>query len=140
LEVSWLVYLGSVYYIDDCKECFTFEHPNRDNPIDNSRNRTLEFKTNDECVITGFAGYFSSKLYKDIEISIHPETHTKAMRSWYSIYFPFPEPIVLEKNDRIEVAFWRKCDEKKIWYEYQMIAPKESEVINLDGKAHPILL
>lgn len=140
LEVSWQVYFGSVYYIDDAKEAFTFEHPNRNITIDNSRHKALEFSTQIECVLTGFAGYFKSKLYKDIEISIHPENHTKAMRSWYGIYFPLLEPVFLEKNDRIEVAFWRKCDEKKVWYEYQLITPKESELINADGKAHPIFL
>lgn len=140
LEASWLVYFGSVYYIDDVKEVFKFVHPNRESPIDNTRHKIVEFSTELECVLNGFAGYFTSTLYKDIEISIHPDRHTQAMQSWYSIYFPLPEPVTLEKNDRVELAFWRKFDEKKVWYEYQLISPKESEVINLDGKVHPILL
>lgn len=139
-ETPWLVYFSRIFYIDDCKELFKFVHPNRDDPIDNSRHKTIEFTTQCECVLTGLAGYFTSKLYKDIELSILPQTHTKSLRSWYSIFFPFPKPIALVKNDRLEVAFWRKIDEKKVWYEYQIIAPKESEVINLDGNSHQILL
>lgn len=36
----------------------------------------------------GFAGYFESQLYKDVMISIHPETHSPGMFSWFPIYFP----------------------------------------------------
>lgn len=140
LEASWLVYFGSIYYIDDTKEVFKFDHPNRQIPIDNSRYKVLEFTTKVDCVLNGFSGYFTSKLYKNIELSIHPESHTQGMKSWYSIYFPLKEPVILKKDDRIEVAFWRKCDENKVWYEYQLIAPKESKIINEDGKVHPILL
>lgn len=139
-KASWLVYFGSVYYIDETKEVFKFEHPNRENPIDNSRHKTLEFSASQECVLNGFAGYFKSKLYKDIELSIHPKTHTKALRSWYSIYFPLPEPFTLAKNDRIELSFSRKVNKRKVWYEYQVTAPKETEIINKDGKNHPIFL
>ncbi len=83
LEVSWQTYLASVFYIDDCVETFTFEHPNRSEKIDNSRHKVLSFSSRKDCLLTGFAGYFTSKLYKDIEISIHPLTHTQSMRSWY---------------------------------------------------------
>lgn len=140
LEGSWLVYFGSIYYIDDCKEVFTFEHPNRKVPIDNSRHGTFEFTSQTDCVLSGFAGYFTSKLYKNIEISIHPETHTRMMKSWYSIYFPFTELVTLAKGDTIGLEFWRKCDEKKVWYEYKLTSPKESEVMNQDGAVHPIHL
>jgi type II protein arginine methyltransferase len=136
----WLVYIQSVFYIDDAKEAIKFVHPNKDVPIDNSKNITMEFNASIDCVLHGFSGYFSSKLYKEIEISIHPETHTKGMASWYSIYFPLSETVNVKKGDRIELSFWRKVDDTKVWYEYQLLSPKQTKVINKDGIIAPILL
>lgn len=76
-EVNWLVYLSNVFHIDAVQELFTFIHPNNENPIDNSRYKKLTFTASIDCVLHGFTGYFSSKLYKHIEISIVPETHTR---------------------------------------------------------------
>lgn len=139
-ESQWLIYLHNVYYIDEAKEVFEFVHPNKAQPKDNSRFKKLEFSTEIDCILHGFAGYFTSQLYKDIEISIHPKTHTKGLQSWYSIYFPIPEPMQLKKNEKIEVEFHRKCDLEKIWYEYQVLLPTKTKVINEGGLVHPILL
>lgn len=70
---------------------FTFRHPNRAEPIDNSRAITLRFERPAEdlgAVCHGFAGYFDSQLYGDIMLSTHPDTHTPTMYSWFPIYFP----------------------------------------------------
>lgn len=77
LEQSWLIYLNSVYYIDDPQEVFKFVHPNTSPNIDNSREVSLNFEAKLDVNLHGFSGYFVAKLYKDIEISIHPETHTQ---------------------------------------------------------------
>lgn len=78
LQTAWLCYLNSVYYIDKPKPLFTFVHPNLDDPIDNSRHGILTFKPKLDCVLHGFVGYFTSKLYEGIEeISIHPLTHNQ---------------------------------------------------------------
>lgn len=139
-ESNWLIYLFNAYYIDKAKEVFKFVHPNKEHPNDNSRFSKLTFKADIDCILHGFSGYFSSNLYKDIEISIHPETHTRGLQSWYSIFFPIPEPIELRKNDTIELAFWRKVDKTKVWYEYEVLSPQKSKVVNEYGKYHPILL
>lgn len=76
-EVNWLIYSTNIFHIDEVKEVFTFVHPNKDDPIDNSRYAKLHFESSIDCVLHGFSGYFSSELYKDIEISIVPTTHTK---------------------------------------------------------------
>lgn len=76
-EINWLIYFANVYHIDDTKELFTFVYPNNEEPIDNTRYEKLDFRASLDCVLHGFAGYFTSQLYKDIEISILPSTHTK---------------------------------------------------------------
>uniref|UniRef100_T1H0Z6 Uncharacterized protein n=1 Tax=Megaselia scalaris TaxID=36166 RepID=T1H0Z6_MEGSC len=72
----YVVYLNNVYHIDKPKPLFTFVHPNRETPVDNTRFGELSFKSKNDCVLTGFAGYFDADLYKDIKISIHPTEHT----------------------------------------------------------------
>jgi type II protein arginine methyltransferase len=53
LEVSWVTLLGSVYYIDEPKELFKFVHPNKDDPIDNTRYGKLEFHAEIDCLLHG---------------------------------------------------------------------------------------
>jgi protein arginine N-methyltransferase 5 len=36
----------------------------------------------------GIAGYFDCHLYKDILLSIVPETHSKGLFSWFPMFFP----------------------------------------------------
>jgi type II protein arginine methyltransferase len=76
-QINYLSYLNSVFFIDEPKELFKFEHPNWEEEIDNTRFGIVNFKAKIDCVLHGFAGYFTSKLYKDIEISISPFSHTK---------------------------------------------------------------
>lgn len=140
LETAWQVYLTNAYFIDKPKEVFKFVHPNTKFPINNARFKKLEFNSEIDCLVHGFSGYFTSELYKGIELSIHPDTHTKGMISWFSIFFPLPEPMPLKKGDRIELVFWRKCNLEKVWYEYQVVAPALSQVVNEAGKYHPLLL
>jgi protein arginine N-methyltransferase 5 len=87
-EFNYVVYLKNFFEIDDCLPIFTFVHPNRETEIDNSRYTLITFKSTVDCMLHGFAGYFEAVLYKDIILSIHPETHTKGMASWFSMFFP----------------------------------------------------
>ena len=89
--------MHNFYQIADPSLCFTFVHPNpnltNENndpsyPNDNSRYKMMQFEAKDDCLLHGFIGYFDSKLYKDVYISIHPETHSPDMFSWFPIFFP----------------------------------------------------
>lgn len=138
LEVNWVVLFNNVYYIDKPKELFRFVHPNKDDPIDNTRAGTLQFTAKQECILHGFAGYFSSQLYKDISLSTEPSSHTLGMISWFPMFFPLCDPVLLADDATIEVNFQRKLDNQKVWYEWQLSAPKKSDWHNRDGLNHPI--
>ena len=56
--------------------------------IDNTRYEVLQFQITEDSVCHGLAGYFEAVLYKDINLSIKPETHSKGMFSWFPILFP----------------------------------------------------
>lgn len=138
MQCNWLSYLSNVYYIDDPKELFTFVHPNKSDPIDNSRYGKRNFQSKLDCTLHGISGYFTSKLYQDIEISIHPATHTKGMGSWYSMFFPLEQQLELKAGENFSVEFWRKIvPDKQVWYEWRV---NDGPIYNEGGIYHPILL
>ncbi|CAG8462718.1 31176_t:CDS:10 [Gigaspora margarita] len=78
-------------------QIWTFEHPNRNmaadedgNPINNYHNTRyskVTFNIRESGILHGIAGYFESILYKDIMLSIHPDTHSIDMLSPETISF-----------------------------------------------------
>ncbi|XP_053695032.1 protein arginine N-methyltransferase 5 [Sabethes cyaneus] len=138
MEGSYVAYLKNVYHIDNPQPLFEFVHPNRDKVMDNSRYRTVRFKASLDCVMHGIAGYFDSVLYKDINISIHPFTHTKGMGSWFSMFFPLFEPMQIRKGEEIVINFWRCVASHKVWYEWNVTAPRQTHIHNVQGRGQPI--
>lgn len=138
MESPYVIYMKNVFHISKPKTEFTFVHPNRDEVIDNSRFIKLEFDVQNDCVMTGFAGYFDTVLYQDIKLSIHPLEHTRGLISWFSLYFPLSEPQQLRAGDKIQVNFWRCVSLNKVWYEWSTTSPHHSHVHNLKGWAFPI--
>jgi len=59
-----------------------------DEVLDNTRYKCLSFSISQNCVLHGFSGYFDTVLYKNIVLSIVPETHSRGMFSWFPIFFP----------------------------------------------------
>lgn len=109
------------------KPLWTFEHPNKavpkdENPSNNLHNvryAQVNFKNDgQDTVMHGIAGYFEAVLYKNVMISIHPETHSPDMFSWFPIFFPLRTPLQVPKGATITLDFWRATDAKKVWYEW----------------------
>lgn len=137
-QACWVVLPSSFYYIDGPKELFTFVHPNHDQPVDNSRHKKLEFEAKQDCMLHGFTGYFTAQLYKHIEISIHPNSHTQGMFSWYPMFFPIRQPTYVKSGETISAEFWRKVKPgDKVWYEWRAQSDKVS---NIDGEICPFKL
>ena len=87
-ETPFVVKLHNITQLSATQDCFTFVHPNKENPIDNSRYKVLRFTVNTSATMHGLAGYFDSTLYDDVHLSINPVTHTPNMFSWFPIFFP----------------------------------------------------
>lgn len=113
-EMNWLSYLSNVYFIDKPQELWTFYHPNQDEVIDNNRYKSITFTAKLDCYLHGFSGYFTSTLYKEIEISILPKTHTKGMASWYSMFLPIVSPFMIKKGEKFSLQIWRKVKAEKM--------------------------
>eukprot|EP01117_Protostelium_nocturnum_P013830 TRINITY_DN5206_c0_g1_i2.p1 TRINITY_DN5206_c0_g1~~TRINITY_DN5206_c0_g1_i2.p1 ORF type:complete len:626 (+),score=226.31 TRINITY_DN5206_c0_g1_i2:52-1929(+) len=87
-ETPYVVKLHNFYQLDEAKECFTFVHPNKEDPIDNERYRKISFLSKESATIHGLAGYFDSHLYGTVHMSINPATFSTGMFSWFPLYFP----------------------------------------------------
>jgi protein arginine N-methyltransferase 5 len=145
LETPYVVRLYAHTVLAENQEVFYFSHPNSEaeeegKGVDNERFKMLTFRrreTSPPCVLHGFAGYFESVLYKDVLLSIRPETHTSNMFSWFPIYFPLVKPVYLPRGEReIAVSMWRRCDRHKVWYEYALTSPEIQNLVNPEGRSY----
>jgi protein arginine N-methyltransferase 5 len=137
-ETPFVVYLHNCFFLAETKPLFTFEHPNFSTPIDNSRYGEVEFTIPTTGTMHGLAGFFEAKLYKDIAISIEPNTHSKNLISWFPMFFPIREPVTLPADSKIKVTFWRCCSSSQVWYEWTMIEPTTLPIHNPTGRSFSI--
>uniref|UniRef100_A0A8C1TNV3 Protein arginine N-methyltransferase 5 n=1 Tax=Cyprinus carpio TaxID=7962 RepID=A0A8C1TNV3_CYPCA len=135
-ETPYVVRLHNFHQLADPKPCFTFVHPTTD--MNNNRYQCLRFSIGCNSVLHGFAGYFEATLYKDVTLSIKPETHSPGMFSWFPILFPLKQPIPLCCGDNVSVRFWRCNNGKKVWYEWAVTEPVCSAIHNPAGRSYTI--
>ncbi|XP_068212824.1 protein arginine N-methyltransferase 5 isoform X2 [Palaemon carinicauda] len=137
-ETPYVVYLHNKKELAPTQPLFTFSHPNRDKVIDNRRYKALQFQISTDNVVHGFGGYFEAVLYKDVTLSIKPETHSKGMFSWFPILFPVRDPFPVRAGELVEVHFWRCTTKKNVWYEWCVTSPIVGSVHNPNGRAYTI--
>lgn len=83
-ETAYVVKFHNANQVATSQECFTFVHPNRQIPIDNTRYKKFQFKVTESETIHGFSGYFETKLYEDVYLSM-----------WTFVFFFFLSKISL---------------------------------------------
>eukprot|EP01105_Mastigella_eilhardi_P006288 TRINITY_DN17916_c0_g1_i1.p1 TRINITY_DN17916_c0_g1~~TRINITY_DN17916_c0_g1_i1.p1 ORF type:complete len:606 (+),score=151.62 TRINITY_DN17916_c0_g1_i1:51-1868(+) len=137
-ETPYIVKLHNVYGIGEPQPCFTFVHPNRAEFRSNERYVRLEFTAPAATVIHGFAGYFQAMLYKEINMSINPATESQGMFSWFPIFLPLRNPVVVPAGSLVEVHLWRRCNKNKVWYEWTLTKPVDTPVHNPNGRSYCI--
>ncbi|XP_061587228.1 protein arginine N-methyltransferase 5 [Cololabis saira] len=135
-ETPYVVRLHNFYQLADPKPCFTFTHPTKD--MNNNRYQCLRFTVRCNSVLHGFAGYFETTLYKDVTLSIKPDTHSPGMFSWFPILFPLKQPIPVSRDNDVTVRFWRCNNGKKVWYEWAVTEPSCSAIHNPAGRSYTI--
>ncbi|XP_064640295.1 protein arginine N-methyltransferase 5-like [Lineus longissimus] len=136
-ETPYVVRLHNCHLMSPPKPVFEFTHP-KWGQIDNTRYIDLEFQIKENCVLHGFAGYFDTVLYKDVTLSIVPETHSQGMFSWFPILFPITRPMKLAKDEKLVVHFWRLVNKKNVWYEWCVSEPRPSPIHNPKGRSYTI--
>ncbi len=101
----------------------------------------------------GFLGTFHCVLYEsskkeEIVISIAPESFSTGMYSWFPLFFPLREPMIVSEDDSLKCNIWRKTDSKSVWYEWcaEVVDEKNdrvksaSNLHNPNGRSSKILL
>ncbi|KAI8099404.1 PRMT5 arginine-N-methyltransferase-domain-containing protein [Halteromyces radiatus] len=150
-ETPYVVMFQQVCELGPSQPLWTFEHPNHnyptmdDDPINNLHNirySQTKFTVDKTMTMHGVAGYFESVLYKDVTISIHPDTHSPGMFSWFPIFFPIRTPLQVPQGAQVCLDFWRQTDKKKIWYEWAVTISKDNEdlaitpIHNVGGRSY----
>lgn len=137
-ETAYVVKFHQAFYPStDIEPCFTFEHPNLE-LRSNERYTELDFSVEVDALVHGFAGYFSCQLYKDLKVSIEPQTHSEGMFSWFPIYFPLRTPVLIRKGQSLKSHWWRCHNDKKVWYEWTISEPSPQPVHNPGGRSYYI--
>ncbi|KAI0983726.1 hypothetical protein GJ496_008284 [Pomphorhynchus laevis] len=140
-EVPWVVVIEDCALIDQPQKVFEYFYPKtEDCSLNKFASLNFQNTTNVDMLITGFGGYFNSKLYNDVSISIVPGQQTNAMTSWFPMLFPLNNPVVVKPKEQIIFNIWRKTDNKKVWYEWLLVQPGLSIIHNSDGRNHRMLL
>lgn len=137
-ETPYVVRLHNRTELAPPQALFHFSHPKTDLDDDNTRYKSLTYKISNNCVLHGFAGYFETVLYKDISLSILPETHSPGMFSWFPVFFPIRDPIYLNSGTEVELHFWRCRNKKNVWYEYCVTKPITISIHNPNGRSYTI--
>uniref|UniRef100_A0A6U2IWI4 Protein arginine N-methyltransferase n=1 Tax=Hemiselmis andersenii TaxID=464988 RepID=A0A6U2IWI4_HEMAN len=137
-ETTYVVKMHAHRVLSRPQDCWTFDHPNHETPIDNARYSVHRFPITRSSCLTGFAGYFDAKLYGDVHISIHPETFSTGMFSWFPLLIPIRTPIYLPAGCEVEAHIWRRVEDKKVWYEWVVTSPSVGPLNNLNGRSFSI--
>ncbi|KAL1239965.1 Protein arginine N-methyltransferase [Trichinella spiralis] len=132
LECGYVVYPATAFVIDYPKPLFPFTHKVGCNAKPKQKNfyKVLKFRSEIDCELSGFLGYFYCILYKDHALSILPSNHTPNMRSWFSMFFPLVTPVMVKAGAEIEIHFWRNTGHGKVWYEWWLAKPTVLPVQN----------
>lgn len=137
-ETPYVVQLAQFHTIAPPRRCFQFQHPDpAPMPHDHRRAARLRFApARAAATLHGFAGYFDATLYGKTTISIHPDTHSKGMFSWFPIFFPLRSPVHVRRGGVVVVDIWRCADKKRVWYEWALVSPAQSPLHNSAGRSY----
>ena len=121
---------------------------------DNRRFARLRFSATEAGLMHGFAGYFDCTLLPPaaaaatasgssscagdagVIMGTVPGSATPGMASWFPIFFPLRDPVLLRPGDTVEVLMWRCCGPGRVWYEWALAAPTVSPLHNPGGRSY----
>lgn len=94
---------------------------------------------------TGLLGTFSAELYTGrngqgtCRISIAPSSFSVGMFSWFPLYFPIMDPILVPSDASIRIYLWRRqnLELSKVWYEWSIAVHRKGEVVSATPVHNP---
>jgi len=140
-ETAYVVKFHAAFFpTKDIKPCFEFSHPNWE-LSSNDRYAEIEFTSEVDALIHGFAGYFHCELYTGapgLAVSINPDTISEGMFSWFPIYFPLRTPVILKQGETLKSSWWRCSNDRKVWYEWAVTEPTPQPINNPGGRSYSV--
>lgn len=144
LKTNRLVYdqiyvakLSNYFSISSPQGLFRFEHTDFDEEYlrgrTNERYIKLSFWSDEDTVCHGFAGYFSARLFGSVSISTLKGSETEGMFSWFPAFIPLEVPVQMPKSTRLDLHFWRKESQSRVWYEWAVTHPNISRIHGQNG-------
>lgn len=138
-EVVCPVYTRNFYECSVRQELFLFQYQYGNVQIlSDHRYKMLTFTIHQDCVVTGFCGYFNATFYKDIKLSNDAWLCDDNYDCVPMVYFPLRTPQVCKADTEMKIAFqlFGCVDRKTYWYEWQIIEPiTMGATQNLCGKS-----
>lgn len=139
-DIPYVVRLHNHFLIAPPQPLFSFHHPRQEGVgvgggAANERSGELRWKAPIDSELMGLAGFFETELYGPHRLSIHPETHSEGMFSWFPILFPLPHPVFVPKGEEIKARMERRVSADRVWYEWSLVEPSLTRLQNLNGAA-----
>ena len=106
--------------------------------VDAQMNVTAETASADLAwTCTGLIGTFSADLYTGkhgqgtSQISIAPTNFSVGMFSWFPLYFPISEPLLVPAGASVRAYIWRvqNLEQAKVWYEWSVAIHRNGELL-----------
>eukprot|EP01065_Artemidia_motanka_P031664 TRINITY_DN3816_c0_g1_i1.p1 TRINITY_DN3816_c0_g1~~TRINITY_DN3816_c0_g1_i1.p1 ORF type:complete len:649 (+),score=214.30 TRINITY_DN3816_c0_g1_i1:113-2059(+) len=138
IETAYVVKIHAGHLLAPAQQCWEYVHPKPPPPYPQANDRVSEmsFDIKENGLLHGFAGYFDSVLYGDVNISIHPIDYSRGMFSWFPIYFPIKTPVFLNAGTKLDCTFWRVVGKTKVWYEWCVAGPSPTPIHNPTGRSY----
>ncbi|GKY95937.1 hypothetical protein MPSEU_000554300 [Mayamaea pseudoterrestris] len=117
--------------------------------VDANLNATTTMNDSESCGLswtcTGLLGTFSADLYTGRNgqgtscISIAPTNFSVGMFSWFPLYFPIHEPLLVPAGASVRVYLWRKqsLEQSKVWYEWALAVHRNGEMLSTTNIHNP---
>lgn len=139
MESPYVVKFHQAFFpCTDIEPCFCFEHPSPDG-ASHDRYASIDFVTEMDCVVHGFAGYFNCELEDGLTLSTIPGSQCEGTITWFSMFFPLREPMCLPRSQHLQTHWWRLHDERKVWYEWAVSKPTVQPIHNPGGRSFSVL-
>lgn len=133
-QAIWITSIRHVCECSDEKELINFDYYSMEMSSIENRYEKLNFIIEQDCIVTGFAGYYEANLYKEINVSGHGVND--GSRNCYPImYMPLVRPQIFCGGELLQTNFWLVHNALKgiFWYQWCTESPHITHIHNVKG-------
>lgn len=135
MEAIYPLSIGNIFECATVQELFTFKYSTMKTAIivSDDRCQQLYFLINQDCVVTGFAGYLEIDFYDGIKLRYRDTADNGIPKCSSFMYVPLMEPQSLGAGAVLQAEFNLNVRSDEFWYEWCTFEPVHTHVHNHDG-------